>query len=151
MTLDVNLGSTFRVCRALLRTMLQQPPDAGGRRGAILTMGSVTALSPEPHHFATHAYAASKSGIMGLSEATASYYAPHGIRINALAPGLVRTPMSRRAQNDAEIMAFMKDKQPLADLIEPDDIARAAVFLLSDEARTITGVVFPVDAGWRVS
>jgi NAD(P)-dependent dehydrogenase (short-subunit alcohol dehydrogenase family) len=150
-TLEVNLGSTFRVCRAVLRTMLQQAPDAHGRRGVLLTMGSVTAISPERRHFATHAYAASKSGVMGLSEGAAAYYAPHGIRINSIAPGLVRTRMSRRAQSDPEILAFMKHKQPLADLIEPEDIAGAAVFLLSDEARTITGVVFPVDAGWRVS
>jgi len=131
--------------------MLEQPVGANGLRGSILTMGSVTALSPEHHHFATHAYAASKAGIVGMTLGMAAYYAPHKIRVNAITPGLVRTPMSRRAQNDPELLAFMEGKQPLAPMIDPAEIARAAVFLLSDEARAITGVVFPVDAGWRVS
>jgi len=82
----------------------------------------------------------------------AAYYAPHKIRVNALAPALVRTPMSTRAQHDQTILDFIQTKQPLSqDLIEADDVARAAVFLLSDEARYITGEVLTVDAGWRVS
>ncbi|MBI3278217.1 MAG: SDR family oxidoreductase, partial [Acidobacteria bacterium] len=62
-----------------------------------------------------------------------------------------RTPMSARAQGDAEVLAEMREKQPLADgLIDADEIARAAVFLLSDDARMITGQVLTVDAGWHV-
>jgi NAD(P)-dependent dehydrogenase (short-subunit alcohol dehydrogenase family) len=115
-------------------------------------MASVTAYSPEPRHFATHAYAASKGAAIALTHAMASYYAPQIIRVNALAPGLVRTPMSRRAQDDPAIVSYMKSKQPLAgDLVEPEDVARAAVFLLSNESRTITGQVLAVDAGWSVS
>ena len=82
----------------------------------------------------------------------ASYYAPFGIRVNALAPGLVRTPMSLRAQADDRIVDFMKTKQPICEgLIEPESVARAAIFLLSDDSAAITGDVLTVDAGWSVS
>ena len=151
-TLETNLGSTFRICRAVLRHMIGQPLGASGLRGVILNMASVSALEPEPRYFATHAYAAAKSGIIGLSKAMAAYYAPKKIRVNSIAPGLVRTPMSLRAQQDAEVLAFVRGRQPLTEgPLEPEDIARAAVFLMSDEARAVTGVVFRVDAGWTVS
>jgi NAD(P)-dependent dehydrogenase (short-subunit alcohol dehydrogenase family) len=132
--------------------MLEQAVAENGLRGAILNMASVLAESPEPVHFATHAYAASKGAILAMTKAMAAYYAPHKIRVNAIAPGLVRTPMSRRAQEDAEILAYIGRKQPLAeDLIPAEDIARASVFLMSDEARMITGETLTVDAGWSVT
>jgi NAD(P)-dependent dehydrogenase (short-subunit alcohol dehydrogenase family) len=82
----------------------------------------------------------------------AAYYAPHRIRVNAIAPGLTRTPMSARAQQDPEILEFLKHKQPLAaDLLDAGDIARAAWFLLSGESQQVTGQVLTVDAGWSVS
>ena len=151
-TLDTNVKSMFLLCKAVLGQMLAQPPGAGGLRGSILNMGSVLALSPESRFFASHAYAASKGAILGLSRAMAAYYAPFKIRVNVIAPGLVRTPMSARAQEKEEILEFMKTKQPLCDdLIEPEMVARAALFLLSDDARCITGDILTVDAGWSVS
>jgi NAD(P)-dependent dehydrogenase (short-subunit alcohol dehydrogenase family) len=82
----------------------------------------------------------------------AAYYAPSKIRVNAVAPGLTRTPMSLRAQQNQDLLEFMKKKQPLSEgLIEADDVARAAVFLLSDDASNVTGEVLNVDAGWRMS
>ncbi|MFM8393685.1 MAG: SDR family NAD(P)-dependent oxidoreductase [Acidobacteriota bacterium] len=152
MTLRHNLDPTWLMCRAVAGAMLRQPPDAAGGRGAILNMTSVLAAAPEADHFATHAYAAAKGAISSLTLAMASYYAPHQIRVNAIAPGLVRTPMSLRAQANPEIIELMKRKQPLhEDLIEAADIARPALFLLSDEARSITGEIMTIDAGWRVS
>lgn len=152
MTMALNLRTTFAVTRAVLRRMLAQPLDDDGVRGAILNMSSVLALSPEPVHFATHAYSASKGAIISLTAALAAYYAPHKIRVNAIAPGLVRTPMSARAQSDPAILELMKTKQPLGeDLIDADDVARAAIFLLGRDARRITGEVLTVDAGWRSS
>jgi NAD(P)-dependent dehydrogenase (short-subunit alcohol dehydrogenase family) len=115
-------------------------------------MGSVVALSPEPRHFATHAYATSKGAIHAFTTATAAYYAESGIRINAVAPGLVETPMSLRAQQSPEIRIYMQTKQPLAKgLIGADDVAAAVVFLLSDAARCITGEIIAIDGGWRIS
>lgn len=150
-TLDTNLRSMFLMCRAVVRRMLAQPVAGNGLRGTVLNMASVLACSPEPRHFATHAYATSKAAVLGLTRAMAAYYAAHGIRVNAIAPSLVRTPMSRRAQDDAEIMAFTRHKQPLAGgLIEPESVASAALFLLGDGARAVTGDVLTVDAGWSV-
>jgi NAD(P)-dependent dehydrogenase (short-subunit alcohol dehydrogenase family) len=150
--MDANVKSMFLLTRETLRAMLEQAVAENGLRGAILNMASVLAESPEPVHFATHAYAASKGAILAMTKAMAAYYAPHKIRVNAIAPGLVRTPMSRRAQEDAEILAYIGRKQPLAeDLIPAEDIARASVFLMSDEARMITGETLTVDAGWSVT
>lgn len=151
-TLDTNVKSMFLVCRAALRHMMARPPGPNGLRGSILNMASVLAFSPEPRRFATHAYAASKGAILGMSRAMAAYYAPHKIRVNVIAPSLVRTPMSRRAQEEPAILEFMKTKQPLrGDMIEAADVARAAIFLLSDDAAAVTGDVLTVDAGWCVS
>jgi NAD(P)-dependent dehydrogenase (short-subunit alcohol dehydrogenase family) len=87
-----------------------------------------------------------------MSKSMAAYYAPKKIRVNVIAPALVRTPMSARAQNDPAILALMKTKQPLAeDLIDAVDVARAAVFLLGDDSRMITADALTVDAGWSVS
>jgi NAD(P)-dependent dehydrogenase (short-subunit alcohol dehydrogenase family) len=151
-TLQANARSVFLMCRAAVRRMLRQEPGPDGLRGSILNMASVLAFSPQGRHFATHAYAASKGAILALSRAMAATYAPHKIRINAIAPGLVRTPMSARAQGDPEILALMKSKQPLAeDLLEAADVARAAIFLLGPGARAVTGDTLVVDGGWGVS
>ncbi len=151
-TFDNNANTTFLMCREVLNQMLRQSVGENGLRGSILNMASVLALSPEAGNFATHAYAASKGAIISLTRAMAAYYAPHKIRVNAVAPGLVRTSMSARAQNDPAILELMKTKQPLAeDLIRAEDVAEAALFLLGDGARNITGEVLAVDGGWQVS
>jgi NAD(P)-dependent dehydrogenase (short-subunit alcohol dehydrogenase family) len=145
-TMQVNVRSMFLVCRAAL------PPMMKRQSGSILNMASVLAFSPEPRYFASHAYAASKGAVIALTTAMAAYYAPMKIRVNAIAPGLVETPMSRRAQEDAEIREFIRGKQPLpAAMLSADEIARAALFLLSDAAASITGQVLTVDGGWCVS
>lgn len=151
-TFDNNAKTTFLTCREVVNQMLRQPLGENGQRGSIVNMASVLAISPEAGHFATHAYAASKGAIISLTRAMAAYYAPHKIRVNAVAPGLVRTPMSARAQNDPAILELMKTKQPLAeDLIAAEDVAQSALFLLGDGARNITGQILTVDGGWRVS
>jgi len=151
-TLDVNLGCLFHVTRAVLRRMLEQVPGEDGIRGSILNMSSVLATSPEPRHFATHAYAAAKGAVDALTVSLAAFYAPFGIRVNAIAPGLVRTPMTRRAQADPAILEQMKTRQPLAGgLLQASDIAGAALFLLGPESGRITGQVLAVDGGWTVS
>jgi NAD(P)-dependent dehydrogenase (short-subunit alcohol dehydrogenase family) len=151
-TLDTNAKGMFLFCRAQLRQMLQQPIGKNGLRGSILNMASVLGFAPQRDYFSTHAYAASKGAIISMSRSAAAFYAPQKIRINVIAPSLIRTPMSRRAQENEAILDLMKTKQPLVeDLIPAEDVARAALFLLSDEARVITGDVLTVDAGWCVS
>jgi NAD(P)-dependent dehydrogenase (short-subunit alcohol dehydrogenase family) len=147
-----NLTSTFRMCRAVAGRMLEQQPGEDGQRGAIVNMGSVLAASPESRHFATHAYAAAKGAITALSKSMAAYYAPHGIRVNAVAPGMVRTPAGERTHVAPEYREFLQRKQPLNNgMIEVADVARAALFLLGDASRSITGEVLVVDGGWRLS
>ena len=147
-----NATSTFLTTRATLRQLLRHEPDATGQRGAILLMSSALAEHPSPVHFATHAYAASKGAIEAFTRAVAATYARNGIRVNAIAPSLVATPMSERAQNDPTILAYLREKQPLAGgPIDVDAITSVALHLLSADARMVTGQVVEVDAGWSVS
>ena len=82
----------------------------------------------------------------------AAAYAPHGIRVNAIAPALVATPMSQRAQSDPAILDYLRRKQPLAGgPIDADAVTPVALHLLSRESRMVTGQVVAVDAGWSVS
>lgn len=147
-TFRLNLTAAFYSNRAAVRQFLQQ-----GTGGAVLNLASVLAFSPSPQHFATQAYATAKAGIIALTRSAAAQYARQDIRFNALAPGLVATPMSRRAQSDAAIMDFIRTKQPLdgGRIGEPADLDSAAVFFLADESRFVTGQVLAVDGGWSVT
>jgi NAD(P)-dependent dehydrogenase (short-subunit alcohol dehydrogenase family) len=152
LTLSRNLAVTFYMCRAVTGRMLQQKLVAGGMRGAILNTASVLAAFPEPRHFATHAYAAAKGAVAAMSRSMAAFYAPHKIRVNAIAPAMVRTAAGERAQADAGLAEFLRKKQPLAEgMIDVADVVNAAVFLLGDGARSITGEVLTIDAGWSVT
>jgi NAD(P)-dependent dehydrogenase (short-subunit alcohol dehydrogenase family) len=115
----------------------------------LLNMGSVLASSPSPKFFATFGYAAAKSAVVGMTRSAAAYYAGESIRFNVIAPGLVDTPMARRAAGDEQIMAFVRTKQPLdgGRIGRADDLDAAAVYLLSDAARFVTGQVLAVDGG----
>jgi NAD(P)-dependent dehydrogenase (short-subunit alcohol dehydrogenase family) len=147
-----NATSQFLVARAAIRRMLAQEPDGAGSRGAVLLMSSTLATHPAPAFFATHAYAASKGAIDGLTRSLAACYAPQAIRVNAIAPSLIATPMSRRAQDDPSIVAYLAEKQPLAGgPIDADAVTAAALWLLGPDARMVTGQVVAVDGGWGVS
>ena len=147
-TLRLNLTSVFYSDRAAVEQLRRQ-----GGEGCVLNMASVSAFSPSPRHFGTHAYAAAKAAVIGLTRAAAARYAPDGIRFNALAPGLVETPMSRRALSDEQIRSYVERKQPLGGGRpgQPADVDGAAVFLLSDAARFVTGQVLAVDGGWSLT
>ena len=141
--LDVNLKSVFLMCRAALPAMI----DGGG--GAVVNLASVLGIVGGGEHFATHAYAASKAGVIGLTRAMAVHYAPQRVRANVLAPGLVDTPMAARALADPAVLSYVAAMQPLlGGPAGPEQVAAAAVFLASDAAGGITGAVLPVDGGW---
>lgn len=95
-------------------------------------------------------YAASKWGVAGLVKCAALDYAPHNIRINAIAPGPTRSEMFDRWINTEELRAMMAAHAPLNYIADPDDMARAALFLLSDEARWTTGSIFPCEGGMSI-
>ncbi len=147
-TLELNLHSIILSDRAAVRAFL-----AKGGGGVILNMGSVLGWSPSVKHFSTHVYAAAKAGILGFSKSVAACYASDNIRVNVIAPALVETPMARRAAGDGTIQNFIRTKQPLdgGRIGQPEDCDGAAVFLLSDAAKFITGQVLAVDGGWTVS
>lgn len=147
-TMQLNLTSIFNSNRAAAQQFLKQ--NIGG---SVLNMGSVLGFSPSPKFFATHAYAAAKAAIIGLTKSAASYYAPHNIRFNVLAPALVDTPMAKRAMADDAIQNFVRTKQPLDGGRSglPEDLDAAAIYFLSDASNFATGQVLAVDGGWSVS
>lgn len=147
-TLNLNLTSLMLSNQAAVRAFREQ-----GNGGVILNMGSVLGYSPSPKYFVTHAYAAAKAAVIGFTRSTAAYYAPDNIRINAILPSLVETPMAQRAANDEQIMAFIKTKQPLdgGRIGQPDDLDGAAVYFLSDQSLFTTGQILSVDGGWDVT
>lgn len=147
-TLNENLTSLFYSNRAAAQQFLKQ-----GTGGTVLNMGSVLGFSPSPMFFATHAYATAKAAIIGLTTTSAAHYAKQNIRFNVLAPALVATPMSQRAQGDEAILNFIKTKQPLdgGRIGQASDLDAAVVYFLSDVSKFATGQVLAIDGGWSVS
>jgi len=144
-TFDLNLTALMYSNRAAVQHWLRTKTG-----GAVLNMSSVLGFSPSPQFFNTHAYAAAKAAIIGFSKSVAACYAQDNIRVNVIAPGLMETPMSQRAVQDEQIMAFVRRKQPLdgGRAGQPEDINGLAVYFMSDQSRFTTGQVIAVDGGW---
>ena len=147
-TIELNQTSLFYSARAAVRQFQAQQTG-----GSVLLMTSVLCFSPSPCMFATHAYAAAKAAAIGLTRSCAAYYAREDIRFNAIAPGLVETPMAARARADEATMRYTADKQPLdgGRIGRPEDLDAAVVYFLSEQSRFVTGQVLAVDGGWSVS
>ena len=148
---EIDASAFDRVLAANLRgpflCMKHQIPAMLDRGGAIVVTSSIGGLVGAPRN---SDYAASKWGLAGLIKCAAMDYAPHGIRVNAIAPGPTRSEMFDRWMHTEEMRAAMAAHAPLNYIADPDDMARAALFLLSDEARWTTGCVFPCDGGMSV-
>lgn len=135
--LDVNLKGVFLCCHRVVQEMIKQ------KRGAIVNIASIAAF----HYTVPHVpYAASKAGVVALTRDLAYEVARHGVRVNAIAPGPIETPMMRNALTTQQKEAYAQ-QIPLGRLGQPQDIGNAAVFLCSDEASFVTGATLPVSGG----
>jgi 3-oxoacyl-[acyl-carrier protein] reductase len=139
--IDVNLKGFFLCAQAAAPAMRL----TGG--GSMIVTASIAARRPRA---GMAAYVASKSGVIGLARALAVELAPDQIRVNVINPGPAQTPMLKEfafAADEAETLQAMRAGMPLGNAIQPDDVAAAAVYLASDEASNVTGLVMNVDGG----
>lgn len=136
--IDLNLNGAYYTVEAVRQSMIDR------RRGAIVLIGSVNGLTALGHP----AYSAAKAGLVGYTRALALELGQYGIRANLVCPGTVKTPAwQARVAQHPQIFEELKKWYPLGDVAEPEDIADAVQFLASPQARVITGVALPVDAG----
>jgi meso-butanediol dehydrogenase / (S,S)-butanediol dehydrogenase / diacetyl reductase len=134
----INLKSAFLCSRSVLPGMVERGS------GVIVNIASVNGMA----FFANEAYSAAKAGMINLTRSMAVRYGRHGLRVNAIAPGTIRTPLwQERIEKEPAIFERLVRWYPLGRVGEPDDVARAAVFLASDDAAWITGEVLRVDGG----
>ncbi len=139
-TLDVNQHGVWWTCREAASRMIAQ-----GEGGRIVVVASISGLVGVR---SGTAYNVSKGAVVQLVRTLAVQLAPHGITVNAVCPGWVRTAMTRETQDDPERLAQIVASHPLGRLGEPDDVAGATFFFASDDAGWITGVALPVDGGY---
>ncbi len=141
--LAANLKSVYLVSRYAVPRLVA----AGG--GSIVNVSSVLGMVGGDEDWSTHAYAASKGGVIALTRAMAVTYAPDGIRVNVICPAVIDTAQGARVRDDSRLRERLQELQPLTgDLGRPEDVAAAALYLASPASRFVTGVVLPVDGGW---
>lgn len=139
--LGLNLKGAFFLVKAVT------PGMKAKRRGKIVNITSIAGDGGFPN---SAPYCASKGGLNNLTKALCLELAPFGINVNAIAPGNIVTPLNVELRADAEWSAKVRERTPTGeDYLPAEDMAGAAVYLASDDARAVHGVILPVDAGWR--
>jgi meso-butanediol dehydrogenase/(S,S)-butanediol dehydrogenase/diacetyl reductase len=138
--MGVNITGTFLCSQAFARALI-----AKGGKGAIVNLASTLGVVAAPNRAA---YTASKHAVVGLTKEMAMELGEKGIRVNAVGPGVIRTPLTERYFQDAEQAQRIRDLHAMARWGEPDEIAKAILFLASDEASFCTGTTLIVDGGW---
>ena len=144
--IDINLTGQFLCAREAVRRFRAQPRDGRPARsaGTIIAMSSVHELIPWAGHVN---YAAAKGGVRMLTRTLAQEVAADGIRVNAIAPGAIRTPINKEAWETEAALTKLLKLIPYGRIGEPEDVARAAVWLASDDADYVTGTTLFVDGG----
>jgi NAD(P)-dependent dehydrogenase (short-subunit alcohol dehydrogenase family) len=137
--IQVNLSGIFLGSKYAVPALI----EAGG--GSIINTASVAGMIGSPN--SGHAYAASKGGVIALTRAMAVKYAPHKIRVNAICPGTLHTPMTDHLLEDPQRLQVIEAQHPLGYLGTAEDIVHLAIYLASDESSWVTGGIFPVDGG----
>jgi 2-deoxy-D-gluconate 3-dehydrogenase len=138
-TLTLNLTSVFALCQLAGADFVAQG------RGKIVTIASMLSFSGGFH---ASAYAASKGGVAQLTKALSNEWAPHGVNVNAVAPGYIRTSANQHIWQDPERASAVLARLPSGRWGEPSDLAGAVVFLCSRASDYVHGIVLPVDGGW---
>jgi len=151
LTLRVNLKGTFLCCQAAIRRMLPH------QQGVILNLSSQSGRTGNSHYAA---YCASKFGVIGLTQSLAIEFARQGIRVNALCPGVIFTPMweaqvpdyaRKKAMPPEQVRPYLENRIPMGRLGTPEDVAQMALFLASDDASYVTGQALNINGGWLMS
>ncbi|WP_327752245.1 SDR family NAD(P)-dependent oxidoreductase (plasmid) [Sphingobium sp. SJ10-10] len=138
--IDVNVRGTMMICRAAGRVMVK----AG--RGAIVNVSSVNGLGGIPRR---HSYAPAKAAVAMITRTLACEWGSAGVRVNAVAPGYIATPMIESLAAEGKVdVKRLEDRTPLARLGQPSEVGHVAAFLLSEAASYVSGAIVPVDGGW---
>jgi NAD(P)-dependent dehydrogenase (short-subunit alcohol dehydrogenase family) len=140
----VNMKGTFLMSRAVADQMVKQ----GG--GSIVNLSSIYGLVGRPREIGTglDPYVHSKGGVVQLTRDMAVHFAREGVRVNALCPGFVYTNLTKALTDKPESRKFLEERHPMGRLGQPEEIAKAALFLASDDASFVTGACLPVDGGY---
>jgi NAD(P)-dependent dehydrogenase (short-subunit alcohol dehydrogenase family) len=139
-SIATHLKGVFNCCRHVINYMIDQ------RYGRIVSISSVSGISGSPRHVQ---YSAAKAGVIGFTKALAKEIAPHGITVNAIAPGAIDTPYLDAIRNEApELLEMNVKATPVGRLGTPEEIAALCLFLISDEASYITGQTINISGGW---
>src|SRR5258708_6006413 len=137
-TMAVNLDGPYNMVTAFLAQLK-------ATKGSVINIGSIQSFVALPN---SAAYTTSKGGVRALTKALAIELSPQGIRVNAIGPGMIATPLNAKARENPNYMKNFEGRIPMGRIGTPEDIAPVAVFLPSDLARYITGVTLPVDGGY---